>query len=241
MRIEKFVFGPVGTNCYIVINEMTSECFAVDMADCPQEFVKHIKDAGLCVKALLLTHGHFDHIMGAERFAEIFGCPVYAYEGEENILCDPVLNASATMLGQSYVFTKAEYVKADTQIDTAGFQVEIIPTPGHTEGGCCYYIGEEHVLFSGDTLFHNSIGRTDLPTGSGSELVRSVREKLLVLPEDTRVYPGHMEETTISHEKKYNPFIKSLLVNGNDWNIGMDITGGDGIGFAEIIGNGKRR
>lgn len=149
----------------------------------------------------------FDHIMGAERFAEIFGCPVYAYEGEENILCDPVLNASATMLGQSYVFTKAEYVKADTQIETAGFQVEIIPTPGHTEGGCCYYIGEEHVLFSGDTLFHNSIGRTDLPTGSGSELVRSVREKLLVLPEDTRVYPGHMEETTISHEKKYNPFI----------------------------------
>ena len=138
MRIEKFVFGPVGTNCYIVINEMTSECFAVDMADCPQEFVKHIKDAGLCVKALLLTHGHFDHIMGAERFAEIFGCPVYAYEGEENILCDPVLNASATMLGQSYVFTKAEYVKADTQIETAGFQVEIIPTPGHTEGGCCY-------------------------------------------------------------------------------------------------------
>ena len=128
MRIEKFVFGPVGTNCYIVINEMTSECFAVDMADCPQEFVKHIKDAGLCVKALLLTHGHFDHIMGAERFAEIFGCPVYAYEGEENILCDPVLNASATMLGQSYVFTKAEYVKADTQIETAGFQVEIIPT-----------------------------------------------------------------------------------------------------------------
>ena len=133
MRIEKFVFGPVGTNCYIVINEMTSECFAVDMADCPQEFVKHIKDAGLCVKALLLTHGHFDHIMGAERFAEIFGCPVYAYEGEENILCDPVLNASATMLGQSYVFTKAEYVKADTQIETAGFQVEIIPTPGHTD------------------------------------------------------------------------------------------------------------
>ena len=112
MRIEKFVFGPVGTNCYIVINEMTSECFAVDMADCPQEFVKHIKDAGLCVKALLLTHGHFDHIMGAERFAEIFGCPVYAYEGEENILCDPVLNASATMLGQSYVFYKSRVCKS---------------------------------------------------------------------------------------------------------------------------------
>lgn len=152
MRIEKFVFGPVGTNCYIVINEMTSECFAVDMADCPQEFVKHIKDAGLCVKALLLTHGHFDHIMGAERFAEIFGCPVYAYEGEENILCDPVLNASATMLGQSYVFTKAEYVKADTQIETAGFQVEIIPTPGHTEADAVI-ISEKNMYCSAEIPF----------------------------------------------------------------------------------------
>lgn len=207
MRIERFVLGPVGTNCYIAINETSSECFAVDMADCPQELVKHIKDAGLCVKALLLTHGHFDHMMGAERFAEIFGCPVYAYEAEENILCDSVLNASATMLGQPYVFRKAEYVKADTRIEAAGFQVKVIPTPGHTEGGCCYYIEEEHVLFSGDTLFRCSIGRTDLPTGSAGRLVRSVRERLFVLPEETRVYPGHMEETTIAYEKKYNPFI----------------------------------
>lgn len=114
--------------------------------------VKHIKDAGLCVKALLLTHGHFDHIMGAERFAEIFGCPVYAYEGEENILCDPVLNASATMLGQSYVFTKAEYVKADTQIETAGFQVEIIPTPGHTDGGAVI-ISEKNMYCSAEIPF----------------------------------------------------------------------------------------
>lgn len=131
----------------------------------------------------------------------------YAYEGEENILCDPVLNASATMLRTVICVYKSRVCKSGYADRNRGFQVEIIPTPGHTEGGCCYYIGEEHVLFSGDTLFHNSIGRTDLPTGSGSELVRSVREKLLVLPEDTRVYPGHMEETTISHEKKYNPFI----------------------------------
>ena len=101
---------------------------------------------------LLLTHGHFDHIMGAERFAEIFGCPVYAYEGEENILCDPVLNASATMLGQSYVFTKAEYVKADTQIETAGFQVEIIPTPGHTEADAVI-ISEKNMYCSAEIPF----------------------------------------------------------------------------------------
>ncbi|MEI3132953.1 MAG: MBL fold metallo-hydrolase [[Ruminococcus] torques] len=111
MRIEKFAIA-VGTNCYIVINEMTSECFAVDMADCPQEFVKHIKDAGLCVKALLLTHGHFDHIMGIDALRKSSDVRFMHMKGKKDILCDPVLNASATMLGQSYAFTKAAVCKS---------------------------------------------------------------------------------------------------------------------------------
>ena len=207
MKIENFVLGPVGTNCYIVINEGTKECFLVDMAACPPELVSHIKNSGLTVKAVLLTHGHFDHIMGLDRFLEEFPAPVYACAAEKELLESPQLNSSSGMLGQPYTFHGAQYVKDGDLLDMAGMKIQVIQTPGHTIGGCCYYIADEHTLFSGDTLFRASIGRTDLPTGSMGALVRSVKEKILVLPDETRVYPGHMEETTVGYEKKYNPFL----------------------------------
>ena len=207
MKIEKFVLGPVGTNCYIVSNDDTMECFIVDVAACPPEFVSHIKNAGLTVKAVLLTHGHFDHIMGLDRFLEEFPVPVYACAAEKDVLESSQLNSSAGMLGQPYTFTGARFVKDGDLLDVAGMKIQVIQTPGHTIGGCCYYIADENVLFSGDTLFRASVGRTDLPTGSMSALVRSVTDRLLVLPDETRVYPGHMEETTIGYEKQYNPFL----------------------------------
>lgn len=207
MKIENFVLGPVGTNCYIVINEGTKECFLVDMAACPPELVSHIKNSGLTVKAVLLTHGHFDHIMGLDRFLEEFPAPVYACAAEKELLESPQLNSSSGMLGQPYTFHGAQYVKDGDLLDIAGMKLQVIQTPGHTIGGCCYYIADEQTLFSGDTLFRASIGRTDLPTGSMGALVRSVKEKILVLPDETRVYPGHMEETTVGYEKKYNPFL----------------------------------
>ena len=207
MKIENFVLGPVGTNCYIVINEGTKECFLVDMAACPPELVSHIKNSGLTVKAVLLTHGHFDHIMGLDRFLEEFPAPVYACAAEKELLESPQLNSSSGMLGQPYTFHGAQYVKDGDLLDMAGMKIQVIQTPGHTIGGCCYYIADEQTLFSGDTLFRASIGRTDLPTGSMGALVRSVTEKILVLPDETRVYPGHMEETTVGYEKKYNPFL----------------------------------
>ena len=207
MKIENFVLGPVGTNCYIVINEGTKECFLVDMAACPPELVSHIKNSGLTVKAVLLTHGHFDHIMGLDRFLEDFPAPVYACAAEKELLESPQLNSSSGMLGQPYTFHGAQYVKDGDLLDIAGMKIQVIQTPGHTIGGCCYYIADEQTLFSGDTLFRASIGRTDLPTGSMGALVRSVKEKILVLPDETRVYPGHMEETTVGYEKKYNPFL----------------------------------
>ena len=207
MKIENFVLGPVGTNCYIVINEGTKECFLVDMAACPPELVSHIKNSGLTVKAVLLTHGHFDHIMGLDRFLEEFPAPVYACAAEKELLESPQLNSSSGMLGQPYTFHGAQYVKDGDLLDIAGMKIQVIQTPGHTIGGCCYYIADEQTLFSGDTLFRASIGRTDLPTGSMGALVRSVTEKILVLPDETRVYPGHMEETTVGYEKKYNPFL----------------------------------
>lgn len=207
MKIGKFVLGPVGTNCYIVINEKSSECLIVDPASCPPEFVRYIRNAGLAVKAVLLTHGHFDHIMGLDVLLREFPVPVYAYEAEKDLLENAQLNASLSMYGQGYTFSGAEYVTNRQNIKAAGITLQVIYTPGHTSGGCCYYIPDENVLFSGDTLFHGSVGRTDLPTGSMGQLVNSIRDRLFVLPDETKVYPGHMEETTIGYEKKYNPFV----------------------------------
>ena len=207
MKVGKFVLGPVATNCYIGINEETKECFIVDPATCPPEFVSYIKNAGLTVKAILLTHGHFDHIMGLDALLKEFSVPVYAHEAEREVLESAQLNSSASMLGQPYSFSGADYVTNRQELRIAGFEILVIYTPGHTIGGCCYYIEKEKTLFSGDTLFHGSVGRTDLPTGSMGQLVSSVRDRLFVLPDDTQVYPGHMEETTIGYEKKYNPFI----------------------------------
>ena len=207
MKVGKFVLGPVATNCYIGINEETKECFIVDPATCPPEFVSYIKNAGLTVKAVLLTHGHFDHIMGLDALLKEFSVPVYAHEAEREVLESEQLNSSASMLGQPYSFSGADYVTNRQELRIAGFEIRVIYTPGHTIGGCCYYIEKEKALFSGDTLFHGSVGRTDLPTGSMGQLVSSVRDRLFVLPDDTKVYPGHMEETTIGYEKKYNPFI----------------------------------
>ena len=207
MKIGNFVLGPVGTNCYIAGNEETKEYCIVDPAACPPEFISYIKSAGFTVKAILLTHGHFDHIMGLDGMLKEFPVPVYAHEAEKKLLENAQLNASASMYGQGYTFSNAEYVSDGQELEIAGEKIRAIYTPGHTIGGCCYYIPEETVLFSGDTLFRTSIGRTDLPTGSMGQLVRSVKEKLFVLPEETRVYPGHMDETSIGYEKKYNPFL----------------------------------
>ena len=207
MKIDRFVIGPVGTNCYIVRNEDTDECFVTDPAACPPELVGHIRKEGLNVKAVLLTHGHFDHIMGLDDFLKEFPVPVYAFSEEKPLLESAELNSSLGMFGRPYTFSGAEYVSDGQILHIAGFEIRVIHTPGHTAGGCCYYIPAESVLISGDTLFRASVGRTDLPTGSMGDLVRSVREKLFVLPEETKVYPGHMEETTIGYEKKYNPFV----------------------------------
>lgn len=206
MKIEKIVLGSIGTNCYIVTNEETKECFAVDMAECPAEYVDHIKNNGLEMKGLFLTHGHFDHIMGIDDFLKYFPVPIYVGEDELPVMGDARLNVSA-MYGPGYAYNGGEPVTDGQVIECAGIEVHVLHTPGHTAGGCCYYLPKEKKLFSGDTLFCGSIGRTDLPTGSSSELVRSVREKLMVLPEETKVYPGHMDESSIQFEKEHNPFI----------------------------------
>lgn len=205
LKINQYVVGPVQTNCYFAINEDTKELLVIDPGASPKQLAEKIRQEGCTPVAILLTHGHFDHATGAEELAAEFGIQIYAYETEKETLEDSNLNVS-WMIGEQKVFHADVFVKDQQELDLAGFHIRVLFTPGHTRGGCCYYFPYEEVLFSGDTLFCCSVGRSDLPGGSESGLVRSVREKLLTLPERTTVYPGHNDVTTIENERMYNPY-----------------------------------
>ncbi len=206
MKIEQYCVGQVQTNCYFAINEDTKETLIVDPGDSAPLLAGKIKDQGLKPQAVLLTHGHFDHAMAAEELAGMFGIKVYAHEREKETLEQPGINVSS-MIGRRDSYHADVFVKDGEKLQLAGMELKVLHTPGHTEGGCCYYIEKEQVLFSGDTLFCQSVGRTDFPRGSMSQLVRSIKEKLLPLPDEVKVYPGHMGPTTIGMERVGNPFI----------------------------------
>lgn len=206
LKIGRIVMGMCQTNCYFVYPEGKSEVILFDPADRGDYIYHSLKDKGFTVAAILLTHGHFDHIWGLEELKELSGAKVYAYEEEKEVCENASVNVSKDA-GRPCEITADEYVKDGATISVAGMSCQLIATPGHTKGSCCYYFEEEGILISGDTLFQESVGRTDLPTGSMSALVRSVKEKLMVLPADVKVYPGHGESTTIGYEKEYNPFL----------------------------------
>ena len=206
LKIEKFVLGALQTNSYLILNEDTKEVLIVDPATCPDYMLSHVKSNGYVPKGILLTHGHFDHVMGIEGWVEAYDIPVYLHEDEKEILATPNLNLSV-MMGKYYSYDKVQTLKDGEILELAGFSFQVIHTPGHTKGGCCYYEKDEEVLISGDTLFHTSVGRSDFPTGSMSTLIKSIKEKLFVLPDMVMVYPGHNSLTCIADEKKYNPFV----------------------------------
>jgi len=160
--------------------------------------------------AIYLTHGHLDHMMAAERIKAEFDVPVYCHEAELAVLADPVQNLTGRFMRSGYVFTDVIGLKDGAEFVAAGIPIRLIHTPGHTPGGCCYYLWKDGYLFSGDTLFFRSIGNTEFPGGSMGTLARSIREKLYTLPEETRVYAGHGESTDIGSEKVENPFVPSL-------------------------------
>lgn len=206
LKIGRIVLGMCQTNCYFVYEEGSNRVIVFDPADKGDYIFNGLKEKGFTVEAILLTHGHFDHIWGVEQLKELSGAKVYAYEGEKELCEDASLNVSKGA-GRACTVKADEYVKDGEEITAAGISCRLIATPGHTGGSCCYYFENDKILISGDTLFQESVGRTDLPTGSMSMLVRSVKEKLLPLPEEVKVYPGHGESTTIGYEKKYNPFL----------------------------------
>lgn len=206
MKVERFLTGILSTNCYVAWNEQTKEAVIVDPAAYSKKLAEFFREEGLKPQAVLLTHGHFDHIMGLDALLEEYPVPVYVHGAEKGLIADPKTNLSLTYTN-GYVFEDATYVTDGQKIAAAGVTFEVLFTPGHTSGGCCYYAETENMLFSGDTLFRCSVGRSDLPTGDETTLIRSIKEKLLVLPENTVVYPGHMAATTIQTEKTANPFL----------------------------------
>ena len=207
MKVEIHVVGGMEVNCYYLINEETKECLIVDPGECPDRLLTRISMMEYKPIGILLTHGHFDHIRGVERMRKEYDIPVYAYEKEQTILEDPMMNVSA-YYGPSVVVKDVNYLKDNDVLELAGCKIKVFATPGHTVGGCCYYIEEDSILFSGDTLFCCSVGRSDFPTGNFAQMEQAIRERLFVLPDDTKVYPGHMETTSIEYEKSHNPFVR---------------------------------
>ena len=205
-EVLRYIVGPVCTNCYLLVNHKTGELLVVDPGDQAQLIEKQIEKTGAKPVAVLLTHGHFDHAGAAEELADKYQISIYAHEAEKETLEDPGLNLCG-MIGEHKVYHADIFVKDEEVLNLAGFSIRVFFTPGHTIGGCCYYIADEKILFSGDTLFQESVGRTDFPRGSASDLIRAIREKLMPLPDDVTVYTGHDESTLIGYERVHNPYL----------------------------------
>ena len=202
---DYLVVGMVQTNCYIVHNMDTKECIIVDPGDEAEKICGYLTQNELKLQAILLTHGHFDHIGAVSELKDKYGVPAYAAAEEKDVLQDVCLNLSP-QIGRRISIAADYWVEDGQKISCLGQDITCILTPGHTQGGMCYYFPQAGMLFSGDTLFQESVGRTDFPTGSMSRIIRSIREKLFVLPKAVQVYPGHGPKTSIENEKMFNPF-----------------------------------
>ncbi len=212
LKIGRMVLGSFQTNCYFIYQEdqLNSEgmcpVIVVDPAERGAYIYDILKSKNFRVAGIILTHGHVDHISGAAELQKLSGAQIYAGAQEADLLQDMHLNLSR-MFGMPCKVTP-DVLLLDGEICTiADMSFRVITTPGHTEGGCSYYFEEGNFLVSGDTLFEGSVGRTDFPTGSMSVLIRSIRQKLFLLPDKTIVYSGHGGSTTIGWERENNPFI----------------------------------
>ncbi len=207
MKIEKIVSEIAQENAYILSNSAFS--LLIDPGSQPEKIIVKLQEIGKPLIAILLTHAHFDHIMGLDTLKKAYPkAKVYLHENEKDWLKNPELNASTLMLPFPVTCRTEvdEYYVCDTPYNISGLKFHVCHTPGHSTGGISLVFKEEAVVFSGDALFAGAIGRTDLPTGNHGQLLQSIEEKLFSLPEDYTVYPGHGPITTIGKEKFYNPF-----------------------------------
>ena len=202
MEMTQVYIEKYSTNCYLLLNEETKEMIVIDPGANGDRIYDKCVEMGGKVVAILLTHAHFDHITGVDKLRELSGATVFANVAEKVSFKD-----SSVHMWTKEV-TPDAFLEDGERRTLAGMEFVAISTPGHTPGCMCFYFEKDNMLFSGDTLFHASVGRTDLPGGDTEALIESVKNKLFVLPEETKVMPGHMGATTIAYEKIHNPFIR---------------------------------
>ena len=201
MQLGTLVAGAIGTNVYLVMNKETKELIVIDPADEADRIMAKAGDMGGRPVAIFLTHGHFDHILAVNAIKEKYGIPVLANELEYEVMKEQPFG----MMSAGSEIKIDIPIKDGDILSYAGFDIEVLHTPGHTCGSVCFYFRENGVLFSGDTLFRLSYGRTDFPTSSPRDMMNSIQRLLTSLPPETKVYPGHMGPTEIATEQRYNP------------------------------------
>lgn len=206
MLIQCIPLGGMGANCYVVACQETKEALVIDPGGEPGPVVAYLEKNGLTAKYIVNTHGHIDHIMGNDQLKKATGAKVMIHEADAEMLQNPQLNLSGFMGGAIKLAPADQLLTEGDTVEVGKISLEVLHTPGHTKGGIC--LAGNGVVFTGDTLFAGSIGRTDFPGGSFETLIKAIKTKILPLPDDTAVYPGHMQESTISQEKNYNQFLR---------------------------------
>ena len=205
MILMRLIVGPLQVNCYILADEKTKEAVVIDPGDDAEDILKIIKEKGLSVKHIVNTHGHFDHVGANAKLKEATGAEILLHEADAELLTSSL--GQARMFGMKTAPSPpADRYIRDCDVITAGeVSLTVLYTPGHSSGGISLL--EDDMVFTGDALFAGSIGRTDLPGGDLMTLITSIKTKLLDMPDDTRVFPGHGPDSTIGEEKRENPFL----------------------------------
>ncbi len=206
MKVIRIPAGIYAANCYIVYSETTKDGIIIDPGGDADEILKIVNENNLTIKYIILTHGHGDHIGGVIELLQVLKVPLLVHGDDVDMISNAKMNLSNIMPIGAVELNPDKILKDGDIITFGDLEAEIIHTPGHTLGGICIKIGNN--LITGDTLFQGSIGRTDLEGGDYDSIIKSIKENLLVLPDDTIVWPGHGVQSTIGIEKRNNPFLK---------------------------------